>query len=259
MFLKTLFVLLPLQLLALSIYAAESCTVTSGKNTTALIELYTSEGCSSCPPAERFLNKLDDSNTIDGEYVPLALHVDYWDYIGWKDRFAQTQLVKRQGWLVGLNNQRTRYTPHFFVNAVEFRSWRNHIPAAVKKINSLPAKAKIILTAYPLKDNKLKVKISVKSNHSNNAALYLTVAESGLSTKVKRGENSGVTLDHNHVVRLMRGPIRLNSSQFDYEHRFEIATSWDQSKLQIAAFVQDQREGTVLQALRSHLCYPNHN
>src|SRR6266849_5789491 len=91
------------------------CAAQSGPNTAALVELYTSEGCSSCPPADRQLSRLREALDPTAVVVPLSLHVDYWDYIGWKDPFAQGEFAKRQTWLAHANQQGFVYTPHFFV------------------------------------------------------------------------------------------------------------------------------------------------
>ena len=91
------------------------CDARSGAQTAALVELYTSEGCSSCPPADRQLSMLRESLAADANFVPLALHVDYWDYIGWKDSYARTAFGERQQWLVNLHRQTSMYTPQFFV------------------------------------------------------------------------------------------------------------------------------------------------
>lgn len=249
--------LIPLSLVTFQANANHSCKVESGTGTTALIELYTSEGCSSCPPAEKYLNQLDTHKTIDGDYVPVALHVDYWDYIGWKDKLAQPKFAQRQKWLVRLNKKRTSYTPHFFVSGAEFLNWRRSIHNAVKTVNKYTAEADISLSSSPITNNKLQVTVTAKSLNHPSAALYLAITESGLKTKVKRGENRGVTLHHDHVARTWLGPVKLENGQLKLEQEFELPAEWDQSKLSILAFVQDQQSGIVLQALRNKPCNAN--
>ncbi|MCW9023236.1 MAG: DUF1223 domain-containing protein [Gammaproteobacteria bacterium] len=101
--------------------AETSLQLSSGPTQTSLIELYTSEGCSSCPPAERFLNKLQHHKQLWTQYVPLAFHVDYWDYIGWEDKYAHPAFTKRQSAYARQKNLKTIYTPAFVVNG---QSWR---------------------------------------------------------------------------------------------------------------------------------------
>ena len=96
--------------------ALAACELASGQKTAALVELYTSEGCSSCPPADRQMSRLQDGLDAGAAAVPLALHVGYWDYLGWKDPYAQPAFAERQERLVHANGQRTLYTPQFFVN-----------------------------------------------------------------------------------------------------------------------------------------------
>ena len=112
---------------------AAACQATSPKNTVALVELYTSQGCSSCPPADRWLSQLP-SRIDSNRAVPLALHVGYWDYIGWKDPFAKREFNDRQSQLAALNGNRTRYTPGVFVQGVKpigrpVPSTRNCVPS----------------------------------------------------------------------------------------------------------------------------------
>src|SRR4051812_48677444 len=95
-------------------YAANGCDVKSGPATAALIELYTSEGCSSCPPADRQLNGLVRELAAGAVFVPLALHVTYWDRIGWKDVFAQKAFDARQAQLLASGLRKVAYTPQFF-------------------------------------------------------------------------------------------------------------------------------------------------
>src|SRR5260221_9550346 len=122
---------------------ASVCTVTSPASTVALVELYTSQGCSSCPPADRWLTSLSDRERV----VPLALHVGYWDDIGWKDPFAQEQFATRQYWLASANGRPGVYTPGVFVHGRAFQHWRppSGFRSAVPGINPTPAPTRIRL------------------------------------------------------------------------------------------------------------------
>ena len=107
--------LLLASLLALPAFAGEPISVNSNQHQTAVLELYTSEGCSSCPPADRWLEKLVTTPQADLDVLALAFHVDYWNYLGWEDRFSSPAYTKRQRVLGANNQQRTIYTPEFFV------------------------------------------------------------------------------------------------------------------------------------------------
>ena len=107
-------------LLLNSLYA-ENVYFESGVKRNTLIELFTSEGCSSCPPAETYLNNLKNNNELWEKWIPVAFHVDYWDYIGWKDKYATKTFGLRQSRYASLNRVSTVYTPAFMVNG---SSWR---------------------------------------------------------------------------------------------------------------------------------------
>ncbi|MGH8673906.1 MAG: DUF1223 domain-containing protein, partial [Burkholderiales bacterium] len=114
---------------------AAQCSAQSGARTTALVELYTSEGCDSCPPADRWLSSLGARGHTPDRVVPLALHVDYWDYIGWKDRFAKALFSARQRNLAQLMRAKVVYTPQVLLQGEDFRGWHSGaFDAAVAKI-----------------------------------------------------------------------------------------------------------------------------
>jgi hypothetical protein len=117
-------------------HADQACDVHSGPNTAALVELFTSEGCSSCPPADRALNHLAETLDSAAVAIPLALHVGYWDTLGWVDRFAQGRFAQRQAWLVRANAHRTVYTPQIFVAGVELQPGQASLQEAVRRLNA---------------------------------------------------------------------------------------------------------------------------
>lgn len=229
------------------------CDVRSGPNTAALIELYTSEGCSSCPPADRQLRQLRETLAPGAEAVPIALHVSYWDYIGWKDPYAQSGFDQRQSWLGHANGQRTIYTPEFFVGGAELRSWRSGLRERVRQLNATPALADIHLQAGIAPDGKLALDAAAKTREEA-ATLYLALAENGLVSNVTRGENGGATLQHDHVVRAWIGPIRFNSGTVRVQREIALPAAWKRTQLSVIAFVQDARNGKVLQALAAQQC-----
>ena len=163
----------------------------SGFKRNTLVELYTSEGCSSCPPAEEFLNELKNNNELWKKWVPVAFHVQYWDYIGWKDRYATKENGQRQSHYANLKRASTVYTPAFMVNG---SSWRKGLFSS-----SLPVEKS--------SSGNLKVSVSDKSINAiykfkNKSALKLNVAilAMDLTSKIERGENEGRTAKHEFVV-----------------------------------------------------------
>jgi hypothetical protein len=233
--------------------ALAACSVKSGPETAALVELYTSEGCSSCPPADAELRRIRDAVGPAVTVVPLALHVDYWDYIGWKDPFSQPAFGKRQSWLVEVNRESVVYTPHFFVSGVEVGSWRGRLPDQVRGQNARPARADIAVKAGVATDGKLVVEADAKAGKAP-AALYLAVTESGLLTKVPRGENAGVTLAHDYVVRLWIGPLPLANGTLHVRREIALPASWNRTRLDVVGFVENEATGDVLQAVSAGNC-----
>ena len=240
---------------ALPMETLAGCTAQSGPNTAALVELYTSEGCSSCPPADKQLSRLRQSLDATAVVVPLSLHVGYWDYIGWKDPFAQQAFTQRQRWLAQANGQGTVYTPHFFVSGTELQTWRGSLRDEVRKLNAKPAEAQIRVEASQSASDSITLSADVTTRSGNDRAeLFLAVTESGLKSNVARGENSGATLTHDHVVRAWIGPIPLVGGKATLRRDVALPPSWNRAQLEVIAFVEDARSGRVLQAVGAQGC-----
>ena len=119
-------------------------TAKSPEHRVSLLELYTSEGCSSCPPADRFLSGLEKSGLTNKQLIPLAFHVTYWDYIGWKDPFAAIINDDRQRAIAKVNRSRSIYTPQFVFNGADYRQ-RNSLNENIQKINQQKAAVDLVL------------------------------------------------------------------------------------------------------------------
>jgi len=227
---------------------AAPCTATSPAHTVALVELFTSEGCSSCPPADAWLRGLPGSGYGADKVVPLALHVDYWDYIGWKDRFASGRYSDRQRMYSAIGNSRFVYTPQVVFDGRDFRGWSGGaFDRAVREANAKPARATITVSLDEPSTGVAQVKVGAelpKGVDRSGVALYVAAYENGHSTSVKAGENRGATLEHDYVVRQWFGPIA-----FDGAGRAEFTERITHSgRGGVAAFVQSRRTGDVLQA-----------
>ena len=181
------------------------CVAESGPGTAALVELYTSEGCSSCLPAERWLSTL--SSRPPGSVVPLALHVDYWDYIGWKDPYAKREFSLRQRKLTQLQRMAFVYTPQVMLQGRDFRGWGGRaFDEALARINAQPAKAQLRLEVLGATPGGLEVQASGDLVHASaDAALYLAAYRSKLESRVTAGENRGRLLAHDYVVLEWQG------------------------------------------------------
>ena len=238
---------------------AAQCSKQRPAHSVALVELYTSEGCSSCPPADRWFSELGRSGLSADEVVPLALHVDYWDRLGWSDRFADHRFSERQRALADLAGRRVIYTPGVFLNLREFRGWDSdaQFRRAVKSVNARPAGADIRLVLDAGSPGQLPVSasFSVKSGSApRRAQAFIALYENGLVTAVAAGENRGATLHHDYVVRKWIGPIDLKGGSAEYRTVLALDRGSNPKHLAVAAFVQDSATGELLQATALPLC-----
>lgn len=229
---------------------AQTCSKQSPNHTIPLLELYTSEGCSSCPPADHTVSGLQKAASED-KVVPLALHVDYWDYIGWTDRFAKPGFAQRQHWLTDLTGSRVVYTPEMFVAGHELRDWSELLPGRIDEVNAKVPQANIGIKLSSVSNGKLPVEVTTHAPIGSK--LYIALYENGLSSNVKSGENSGVTLKHDFVVRDWQGPIALDAASSNASRMLSVPAAAVNKRLGVAAFVQDN-SGDVLQSLALPLC-----
>ncbi len=225
-------------------------SVSSPAHRVALLELYTSEGCSSCPPADRWLSKLKQSSIDSTQLVALAFHVTYWDYIGWRDRFAQKKFDQRQRELARHNASRTVYTPQFVLNGRDFRDYR-HFVRHIERIRHQPSVVDLTLTLQLREDAGFDVQLEAKLKNTleHVADLYLAVVENGLSSEVDDGENAGESLQHDYVVRRLYGPLQ-DSRQASHTVLLRLQPQWQVENLQLVGFAQNAATGEVLQAVR---------
>ena len=180
-------------MLPIAVFAETAVTFTSPNQQTTFVELYTSEGCSSCPPADQWLSALKDNPRLWKEIVPVAFHVDYWNDLGWKDKFSRAEHSQRQRNYAKFQNLRTVYTPGFLQNGREWRAWfRNRMLDSDlgDEVGRLEVSIKEgIVTA------------SFRSEKEMESPLTLNVAWLGfdLATEVLAGENKGKILKHDFV------------------------------------------------------------
>jgi hypothetical protein len=225
-----------------------------------VVELFTSEGCSSCPPADAFLQKLVDTQPLDGaQIVALGEHVDYWDHQGWKDRFSSAALTNRQQVYGARFNTESVYTPQMVVDGrVEFvgsdagaartaleraRSIRHgvvHIVFDDAGAAGAPSSARAVAVAVTASD---------LPSGSDRADVILAVTEDRLRSDVTRGENHGRVLTHAAVVRYL-APAGEAARNGPTTVRAEIpmASDWQRAQLKVVAFVQERRSRAILAA-----------
>lgn len=172
--------------------SADTLRFSSGDRRVNLVELYTSEGCSSCPPAEAWLNNYLDEEALWKRVIPLAFHVDYWDYIGWQDRFAQAQFSRRQYRYQEEGGIGAVYTPGVLVNGKEWRGGLGRRPP-------LTGEAAGVLT-LEVSGERVSARFQPESAPPERLRLHLAVLAFGLSSEIGAGENRGRRLAHEFVV-----------------------------------------------------------
>jgi hypothetical protein len=169
-------------------------TFESGETQSTLIELFTSEGCSSCPPAEKWLSALKSNQDLWKKIVPVAFHVDYWDHLGWRDRFAKPEFTSRQQRYAAAWGGDSVYTPGFVVNGKEWRSW------SVGSVTLASSTTVGVLRLSLGGGGKLSATFVPATTQSGALALNVALLGNDLESYVKRGENSGRKLRHDFVV-----------------------------------------------------------
>jgi hypothetical protein len=244
-----------------SLAAHAACEAKSPDHLVALVELYTSEGCDSCPPADKWFSRLaagDETHPAVSRVVPIAFHVDYWDRLGWKDRFASAKYTDRQYEQMRRQRASFVFTPQVMLQGRDFGQWRagDDPAAAIATVNARPPRADIELAIEPQgKDAIVDVHMKVPDvRDRSRAVVAVALVQSKLSSDVKAGENAGKRLTHDHVVRQWRaGPAALDSAG-ETRQQFVFAIPADAGPISIVAFAEDAASGEVLQALSLPFC-----
>lgn len=216
---------------------------------TAIVELFTSQGCSSCPPADRLLSKLARDPRYEGRVIPLSFHVDYWNYIGWTDPYSSSRWSERQRLYAARVFRSNRiYTPQVVVNG-RTECTGSQEGAVIDRIagalDTEPAGRVNLVLEPPTPDGHLRVKLGAKlarAAGSGNLDLWVAIYESGLSTPVKAGENASRTLRNDRVVRRLEKAFTLPAaagSQRSGEIVLGLDKRWKAEHLGVAAFLQD--------------------
>ena len=241
------------------------CKASSPAHTLALVELYSSEGCSSCPPADEWLRSLEKRGYGADRIAPVAFHVDYWDYIGWKDPYAKREFATRQRKHAQMKRARIVYTPQVLVQGDDFREWRSApaFDALVSRINAQPPRAALRLelprgSAGAATSGHLEARLVATLAERGVAAehaVFIAAYENKLSGRVSAGENRGRTLEHDYVVREWVGPLAFDASgRLEQAFRLPMLPGADPRQSGVAAFVQGRSGGEVLQALMLPAC-----
>ncbi len=224
----------------------------AGPRVPVIVELFTSEGCSSCPPADDVLTELASKQPIPGaQVIALGEHVDYWDSLGWRDPFSQAAFTARQSdYDHTVFGSDQIYTPQMIVNGRnEFVG--SSMPAAKRFIAEAAAdrSGHVDVTLTPGAKG-VHIEISAPPGSIPGAEVVLAITESDLVTKVARGENRGRTLHHTAVVRRLTpvAAIEPGAAAWSRDVEVPLDSAWRPAALQVVAFVQDRRTRRILGA-----------
>ncbi len=217
-----------------------------------LVELFTSEGCSSCPPADALLEKMDTMQLTPGaKLIVLSEHVDYWDHDGWKDPNSSSALTERQNDYEAILGEKTAFTPQFVVDGSNGlrQGDPQRMEDTVKKA-AATAKVAVRVDGVSVDAGNLRAHIGTDVNSDeHNADVFVAIALDRVESQVLRGENSGRHLVHVAVVQQITKVGKLpKGKNFDQQVQLKLKPGEDSKNLRIVAFIQEPGPGKVLGA-----------
>jgi hypothetical protein len=193
---------------SVQLQAAETLNLSSSEQATPVLEFYTSQGCSSCPPAEQWLSTLTHTPELWSGLIPLAFHVDYWDSLGWADAFANPSYSARQRAYEQSGGSRSVYTPGFMVAGNEWRGWFGGEQLR------LPNTPKVGTLKLQLSGDQVHLSFAAVDNPPAGLTAHVARLGFGLESKVARGENAGKVLKHDFVVLTLQQVAASSSNQW---------------------------------------------
>jgi hypothetical protein len=224
------------------VFSMDNCSAKSAAQLVPVVELYTSEGCSSCPPADAWLSTLRAAHK-EGKVVAQAFHVNYWDYIGWTDRFAAPAYTQRQRELSARTNLNSIYTPQIAKNGITVRGYDAKSAIA----SGEPAQA--LIEMQQTEANRFEARIDPAQAGARWSA-YFTVTEHEHISRVNAGENKGETLKNDFVVRQYVPLGQFSGAQtLKFSSLAPTLTNGKVHPRQINLVVTDSKSGKTLQAL----------
>jgi hypothetical protein len=209
----------------------------------AVIELFTSEGCSSCPPADEAITQIQNSYA-DKNVLVLGYHVTYWDKLGWKDPFSSTDFTERQQYYAGVFNLNSIYTPQVVVNGTEefVGSEKDKLIIETEKAIKENAEGSIQLNAKETGNGKIDITYSTTNKIRGDEQVVLLLVQKSASDKIMRGENEGKTLHHINIVRNI---IYYTAAELERTTTLKLPTDLKKENLFTAAFVQNKTTGKI--------------
>ena len=225
-----------LALLACSSAAFAQCSAESGASRQHLVELYTSEGCDSCPPAERWMSALRKHDDLVG----LEFHVDYWDNSEWRDPFSDHAYTLRQQEVARRGNRNQSYTPQIWLDGHVWVNWPKGAPPAVSESSA------VRMTLAGSGADPLNYAVKVEGPTQTSYRLYAALTQNELEEHIRGGENRGKTLKHDQVVRELSGPFALTQDNLSVT----MPARFDPQKGALVAFSQDEGDGSIVQLVK---------
>ena len=226
-----------------------------------IVELFTSEGCSSCPPADSLLKELSEQQKMNGvQIVALEEHVDYWNHLGWKDPYSAAEFSQRQSDYAQVFGTDGVYTPQMVVDGQSELVGSRSMAAreAIKKAANQPKAEVVLVGGANSSPGKPAFEVQIKSLGGiavrGETELWIAVTEKGLQTDVKAGENSGETLKHAAVVRSLRKIDTLHDPVgYDRQIQVTIESGWKKENLAVAVFLAEKSSRKIVGAAVSSL------
>ena len=233
--------------LLLGAFVFRPSPVPAAQRKTVVVELFTSEGCSSCPPADELLARFQGNRPPNGaEIIPLGFHVDYWNHQGWQDRFSTHSYTQRQETYATRFGLGSPYTPQMVVDG-RSELVGNDSGRAQQIITQAAAQPEAADVQLSWTGDKLSVHATSRENNSAIEVL-LAITEDNLSSNVGAGENQGHVLHHAAVVRELRRLGQLRDGRFQTELTPKPGKDWKPKDLRVIAFVQYKDGGSILGA-----------
>ena len=219
---------------------------------TVVLELFTSQGCSSCPPADKLLSKLRGEKFDGGVVIPLAYHVDYWNHLGWSDPFSSPKWSARQRDYAAAIKSAQVYTPQLIVNgSVQLvGSAEGQVRAEIARQLEGSDRGKVVIDQITRAGNELEVQLRAKLDRgaaANRADVVVALFENGLATTVTRGENANRNLANDSIVRWQSRSFELapDGTEVTAKVRIPLADGWRVDHLGVASFVQEPKSRAI--------------
>ena len=223
--------------------------IKTNSNGIVVLELFTSQGCSSCPPADEVLAKYAKEN--NSNVIPLAFHVDYWNYIGWKDPFSKAQYSERQREYAQIFNSNGVYTPQLVINGKYelVGSKKNEIDKLVTKESSLPNNNSIKIISSTLLGNQLEIKFNASDNNKTSK-VNLALVKKKEFTKIKRGENNGLEQTSYNIVYDFKSLPLVNNENKVF---FDFDKTWNSNDFMVVVYLQNGKTFEIVNAVSTEI------